>query len=205
MNFEWLELAKKLQSIAQAGLAYSTNKYDLERFQQIKTLSLDIMSHFTTTSMDHLINLFSKETGYQTPKVDIRGVVFKDNKILMVQEETDGRWSLPGGWADVGLSPGEMVVKEIKEETGYETRPKRLLAVLDKNKHSHPPSPYHTYKIFIECELIGGQQKKGLETTAISFFKLTNLPSLSLDRNTKEQIEMIFNSLENQDWQVIFD
>src|SRR4030042_6750423 len=128
MNYDWLEFSKKLQSIAQAGLAYSTNKYDIERYQQVRNLSLEIMSHFTQVKMDHLIDLFSNEKGYQTPKVDIRGVVFKENKILMVKEEIEGNWSLPGGWAEVGLSPGEMAAKEIKEESGYDTRPKRLLA-----------------------------------------------------------------------------
>jgi ADP-ribose pyrophosphatase YjhB (NUDIX family) len=205
MNFQWFELAKKLQSISQAGLAYSTNKYDIERFQQVKVLSLEIMSHFTQTKMDYLIDLFSRETGYQTPKVDIRGVVFWDNKILLVKEETNGRWSLPGGWAEIGLSPGEIVVKEIKEESGYDTRPKRLLAVLDKNKHFHPPSPFHTYKIFIECEIIGGRPQTGMETTAVEFFDLSNLPELSVERNNREQIEMVFSFLENPDRPVLFD
>ncbi|OGB62293.1 MAG: ADP-ribose pyrophosphatase [Caldithrix sp. RBG_13_44_9] len=205
MNYDWLEFSKKLQSIAQAGLAYSTNKYDIERYQQVRNLSLEIMSHFTQVKMDHLIDLFSNEKGYQTPKVDIRGVVFKENKILMVKEEIDGNWSLPGGWAEVGLSPGEMAVKEIKEESGYDTRPKRILAVLDKNKHSHPLSPYHTYKIFIECEIIGGQQKPGIETTAVGFFEQNNLPDLSVERNTREQIDIIFGFLANQKRQVLFD
>jgi ADP-ribose pyrophosphatase YjhB (NUDIX family) len=205
MNFQWLELAKKLQSIAQAGLTYSTNKYDIERYQQIKELSLEILSHFTQTKMDHLTGLFSRERGYQTPKVDIRGVVFKENMILMVREEIDGHWSLPGGWAEVGLSPGEMAVKEIKEESGYDSRPKRILAVLDKNKHLHPPSPYHTYKIFIECEIIGGQQQPGMETMAVDFFKRNNLPDLSVERNTKEQIEMIFGFLEDPRRPITFD
>jgi ADP-ribose pyrophosphatase YjhB (NUDIX family) len=205
MNFQWLELAKKLQSIAQAGLTYSSNKYDIERFQQIKSLSLEIISHFSQTKMDRLTDLFSNEQGYPTPKVDVRGVVFKENAILMVREEVDGRWSLPGGWAEIGLSPGEIVIKEIKEESGYESRPKRILAVLDKNKHLHPPSPFHTYKIFIECEIIGGQPRAGMETTAVDFFDQTNLPELSVDRNTIEQIEMIFSFLEDPFRPALFD
>jgi ADP-ribose pyrophosphatase YjhB (NUDIX family) len=205
MNFQWLELAKKLQSIAQAGLTYSSNKYDIERFQQIKSLSLEIISHFSQTKMDRLTDLFSNEQGYPTPKVDVRGAVFKENAILMVREEVDGRWSLPGGWAEIGLSPGEIVIKEIKEESGYESRPKRILAVLDKNKHLHPPSPFHTYKIFIECEIIGGQPRAGMETTAVDFFDQTNLPELSVDRNTIEQIEMIFSFLEDPFRPALFD
>lgn len=205
MNFQWLELAKKLQSIARAGIAYSTNKYDIERYQQIEEASLEIISHFSNIKMADLRDLFSRETGYPTPKVDVRGVVFRNNTILMVKEEIDGNWSLPGGWAEVGLSPGEMAVKEIKEESGYDTRPKRILAVLDKNKHSHPPSPYHTYKIFIECEIIGGQQQTGMETTAVDFFELSKLPELSVERNTKEQIEMMFGFQGKPYRQVLFD
>ena len=205
MNFQWLELAKRLQSIARAGIAYSTNKYDIERYQQIEEASLEIISHFSKIKMADLRDLFPRETGYPTPKVDIRGVVFRNDTILMVREEIDGKWSLPGGWAEVGLSPAEIAVKEIREESGYDTRPKRILAVLDKNKHSHPPSPFHTYKIFIECEIIGGQQQTGMETTAVGFFKRNNLPELSVERNTSEQIEMMFGFLEDPTRPALFD
>ena len=134
MHFEWLEIAKKLQSIARAGVAYSTNKYDIERYHQVENVSLEIISNFSNIKMDELRDLFSRETGYPTPKVDVRGVVFRNDTILMVREEIDGKWSLPGGWAEVGLSPGEIAVKEIKEESGYDTRPVRILAILDKSE-----------------------------------------------------------------------
>lgn len=132
MNHQWIEVAKRLQSIAQAGLTYSKSKYELERFEEIRKISAEMMSQYADTQFDKVTDLFANETGYQTPKVDVRAVVFRDNQILMVREESDGCWSLPGGWADIGYSPGENAVKEVREEAGLDVRPIRLLAVLDE-------------------------------------------------------------------------
>ena len=170
MNHQWIEVAKRLQSIAQAGLTYSKSKYELERFEEIRKISAEMMSQYADTQFDKVTDLFANETGYQTPKVDVRAVVFRDNQILMVREESDGCWSLPGGWADIGYSPGENAVKEVREEAGLDVRPIRLLAVLDKKKYSHPPAPYHIYKMFILCEYLGGELSGGTETTAADFF-----------------------------------
>lgn len=186
MEYKWLEWAKQIQSIAQAGLAYSKNVYDLERFEQLRQISVEIMTEYTHTEMEVIKNLFASETGYATPKVDVRAVVFRDNKILMVKETmngdtglklAEGEWSLPGGWADIGLSPSEVVVKEVREEAGFAVKPVRLLAVLDKKCHPHPPSPYHIYKIFIQCEIIGGFATEGMETSAVSFSLRMNCQS----------------------------
>ncbi|MCM3039571.1 NUDIX hydrolase [Paenibacillus motobuensis] len=194
MEVKWLEWAKHLQSIAQAGLTYSKDPYDLERFQQIRDISIEIMSEYTSTEMKVIKDLFANETGYATPKVDIRAVIFKDDQILMVKEKIDGRWALPGGWADIGLSPSEVAVKEAKEESGFDVRAIRLLAVHDKKLHPHPPSPYHVYKLFIQCEIVGGQAAIGAETSEVKFFCENNLPDeLSIERNTKSQIRMAFN------------
>ena len=132
--------------------------------------------------------------GYQTPKIDVRGAVFTNNKILLVREKIDDRWSLPGGFCDIGLSPSENIVKEIKEEAGYDVLPTKLLALLDMNKHPHPPQLYHYYKLFIQCEIIGGQASNGLETTGVHFYHEHNLPNLSLGRNTDTQIKLLLNS-----------
>jgi ADP-ribose pyrophosphatase YjhB (NUDIX family) len=190
--YPWLELSKHLQSIAQAGLAYSENKYDIERYQQIRKAALEIMRDFTGLSMDMLQGIFTSEQGYQTPKVDVRGVVFRDDKILMVHETIDDRWSVPGGWADVGLTPYEVARKEVLEESGLEVLPVRLLAVLDKKCHRHPPDLYHIYKVFILCREQGGQLKAGMETSDSGFFGLDELPPLSEARITREQIELLF-------------
>lgn len=205
MEPKWLEWAKQLQSIAQAGLTYSKDIYDLERFELIRKISIDILSQHTDVDQEMIKHLFANETGYATPKVDIRGVVFKDHKILMVKENTDGGWSLPGGWGDIGLSPSEVVVKEVKEESGFDVKAVKLIAILDKKYHPHPPSPYHVYKIFILCEIIGGQAKKGIETSAVDFFAENELPQISNERITESQIQLAFKHLYHPQETVTFD
>ncbi len=191
-QYDWLDMAKRLQALAQAGLEYSENKYDIDRYQQVRQMSLEILHHFTGMTMAELDGVFSSETGYQTPKVDVRGVVFRGDRILMVHETIDGCWSIPGGWADVGLTPFEVAVKEVREESGLEVVPVRLLAVLDKKRHSHPPDLFHIYKIFILCREIGGELKGGMETSDTGFFGPDEFPPLSEQRITHEQIRLIY-------------
>ncbi|WP_102027687.1 NUDIX hydrolase [Salirhabdus sp. Marseille-P4669] len=205
MSYQWLEWAKRIQSIAQSGISFSKNIYDLERYEELRALSVEIMNGYTDLEMEKITELFANETGYQTPKVDVRGVVFKDNKILLVREIIDDKWSLPGGFCDIGISPSENIVKEMKEESGFRVRAKKLLALLDMNKHDHPPQLYHYYKIFIQCELIGGRAEAGVETNDVQFFKEEELPNLSTARNTKEQISMLFEFLRNPEKEAIFD
>lgn len=205
MEAYWLEVAKKIQALAQSGLAYSNNKYDIERYEELRNMSIDIMSRYTDMEYEHIRSLFANETGYQTPKVDVRAVVFKDGKILMVKEQVDGCWSLPGGWADIGYSPGEVAVKEVREEAGLEVLPVRLLAVLDKKYYLHPPSPYHTYKIFILCRIVGGEMCSGMETSAVDFFDRHALPPLSVERNTASQLESMFAFLDDPAKEVLMD
>ncbi|MGG0284284.1 NUDIX hydrolase [Peribacillus butanolivorans] len=205
MEPKWLEWAKQLQSIAQAGLTYSKDIYDLERFELVRNISVEILSQQTDMDMTVIKDSFASETGYATPKVDIRAVVFRNNKILMVKENTDGDWALPGGWADIGLTPSEVAVKEVKEESGFDVKTIKLLGVLDKKCHPHPPSLYHVYKMFIQCEIIGGQPKEGIETSAVEFFAENELPSLSIARNTESQIELAFKHLHNPQEPIHFD
>ncbi|HYE10676.1 MAG TPA: NUDIX hydrolase [Patescibacteria group bacterium] len=205
MKYYWLDIAKKLQALAQSGLAYSNNQYDTERYEELRNISADIMAKYTDIEIKTIKDLFCNETGYQTPKVDVRGVVFRDHKILMVREKLDDAWALPGGWADIGLTPGEVAAKETKEEAGLEVKPVRLLAIYDKKCHPHPPSPFHVYKIFIMCEIIGGTAASGLETSEVGFFGLNELPELSVERNTESQIGIMFEYLKNPNKEVIFD
>lgn len=205
MPMKWLRWAKRLQAIAQAGLTYSKDPYDRERFEEIRELSVEMMAAQTGTEAAVVRELFANEKGYATPKVDVRAVVFRDNKLLMVREKADGCWSLPGGWADIGLSPGEIAVKETREEAGYEVRAERLLAVFDKRLHPHPPSPYDTYKLFIRCEICGGSAQVGLETDGVGFFAEDELPELSTERNTESQIRLMFQYLREPDRPCAFD
>ncbi len=191
-NYNWLDMAKRLQALAQAGLTFSENKYDIDRYEQIRQLSTEIMRDFTGMDMHTLVDVFASEKGYQTPKVDVRGVVFRDNQILMVRETIDGGWTIPGGWADVGLTPFEVARKEVFEEAGLIVSPVRLLAVLDKKCHNHPPDLYHIYKIFVLCEEKGGTLQGGMETSEVGFFGPDNLPPLSMPRITEDQIRLMF-------------
>ncbi|SDQ77663.1 NUDIX hydrolase [Virgibacillus salinus] len=197
MSYKWLEWAKKIQSISQSGLSFSNDMYDIERYEELRKISAEIIEQYTDLEMEKIEELFTNETGYQTPKVDVRGAVFNDDKILMVREKIDDKWSLPGGFCDIGLSPSENIIKEVEEESGYDVVAKKLVALLDMNKHSHPPQPYHYYKIFIHCDLIGGQADTGIETKDVQFFSENNLPKLSTGRNTENQIKMLFGYLRN--------
>ncbi|MHC8514720.1 NUDIX hydrolase [Sporosarcina sp. ITBMC105] len=205
MKHQWLEWAKRIQALSQAGLTFSKDIYDIERYEELRTISAEIMSAYTELEMSKIKDLFANEKGYQTPKVDVRGVVFKNQQILLVKENIDDKWALPGGFCDIELSPSENVVKEIKEESGYDVVPIRLLAVLDKNKHPHPPEPYHYYKIFILCEIVGGEATTGIETNKIQFFSEHNLPQLSTNRNTECQIKTLFEFLRTPEKETLFD
>lgn len=208
-NLNLLSIAKRLQSIAQAGIFYSEDKpFDRERYEEISDLSVQILSNLTDEPIEKISNLFTQERdGYQTPKVDIRAVVFNElGEILMVKEKVDGCWSLPGGWADVGYSPSEVAVKEVREETGLEVKTVRLLAVMDKKNHSHPPEGWYVYKIFILCEKIGGSiLSDTVETSDIQYFSLENLPPLSEPRNVYSQIKLMFEYRDDDKKEVYFD
>jgi len=155
--------------------------------------------------VDQLLDLFTDEAGYATPKIDVRGVVIEQNKILLVQERRDKRWTLPGGFADVGVSPAENVVKEIREESGYQTRAVKLLAAYDRNKHPHGPYTYHIYKLFFLCDLEGGKAQASIETSAAEFFAEDDLPTLSISRVTEEQIHRMFDHYRHPEWPTDFD
>ncbi|AOV08137.1 NUDIX hydrolase [Sporosarcina ureilytica] len=205
MEPKWLEWAKQLQSIAQAGLTYSKDKYDIERFEMIRNISVEMLSQQTKMDNNVIKELFANETGYATPKVDVRAVVFKDNKILMVKEDVENVWALPGGWGDIGLSPSEVAVKEVQEESGFEVKATKLIGVMDKKFHPHPSSAYHVYKFFIQCEIIGGKAETGIETSAVDFFAENELPPLSVARNTESQIQLAFKHLHNPQQPVYLD
>ncbi len=189
----WLEVARRIQAIAQNGLTYAEGMYDLERYQELRQISVDILSKISDEPVKKIQDLFATDEGYQTPKVDIRGVVIENDKILMIKEEQDGKWSLPGGWADINYSPAEIAAKEIYEEAGITVETKRLLAVCDKLKHPHPPDPYHAYKLFFSCKRIAGNITTGMETLDVGFFSKDELPELSEGRVTHSQIELIFS------------
>lgn len=201
----WLDWAQRLQAIAQSGLTYSPNQYDLERYESIREIAAEIMAAGSASPIAPIRELFAAQSGYATPKVDMRAAVFRDDKILLVEEREDHAWSLPGGWADVGESPSDAIVREVHEESGYETRAVKLLAVFDRNRHGHPPFPFHAYKMFFRCELLGGEAALSNETSGVDWFAEDQLPALSTTRVTAAQLHRFFDHYRHPDWPTDFD
>ena len=205
MNNKNLENAVKLQSIAQAGLAYCKDPFCKERYEQIREIAAEMLSVATDFPIKKVNDIFCNESGYQTPKIDTRAAVFKNGKILLVHER-NGTWSLPGGWCDVDRSVAENVVKETKEETGLEVEAERLIAVHDWRRHNVTNYIYGVIKIFMLCRLKGGAFKDNIETTEIAFFAPDELPeNLATEKTSKEQIKMCFEAENNESFKVQFD
>jgi hypothetical protein len=204
INEPWLGWAQELQALSQAGLYYSKDPFDLERFERIRDISAQMLSYKTGISTEKIRELFCNEEGYQTPKIDTRAVLVQDNKILLVQEK-DERWSLPGGWVDVNLSIKTNTEKETQEEAGLDVEAYRLIAVQDRNLHNTPPIPYGVCKVFVLCKLLGGAFQKNIETVDSGYFSLENLPPLSEGKNTREQIAMCLKAAQSTSWEVLFD
>ncbi|NMG05433.1 NUDIX hydrolase [Brasilonema sp. UFV-L1] len=207
MSYEWLEWAQQLQAIAQNGLTYSENPFDLERYQQLRQIAAQIMATHSNTEFSYILDLFNSQVGYATPKVDVRAAVFHFDKILLVQEKEDRCWTLPGGWADIGESPSQAIVREVYEESGYHTQVVKLLAVYDRNhsRHGHPPMAHHVYKLFFLCELMGGMPTRSLETEDVAFFGELEIPKLSLTRVVPSQMTRLFEHYRNPNLQTDFD
>ncbi|MGL5353632.1 MAG: NUDIX hydrolase N-terminal domain-containing protein [Clostridium sp.] len=200
----WLKWAIEIQSIARCGLTYTKDLYDKERYEQLRNIAAEMLSYKTDIPVDKIKNLFCNEEGYQTPKLDTRAAIFKDEKILLVHE-INGKWSLPGGWVDVLESIESNTIKEVKEESGLDVITKKIIAIQDRNKHNTPIYPYGVCKVFVECEVIGGAFTENIETTEIAYFSLDNLPVLSEEKNNIQQIEMCFKAHEDESFKVIFD
>ena len=201
---QWLQWAVELQAIAQSGLFYSKDKFDTERYERIREIACEMIADKAEIPLEKVKNIFACETGYQTPKIDTRAAIFKDNKILLVQEANQ-TWSLPGGWCDVDCSVKENIIKEVKEEAGLDVRVKRIIAVLDREKHNRPVYAYKVCKIFMECEVIGGEFMENIETIGSDYFGIDELPVLAAEKNNKEQIQMCFQAMGSQNWEAIFD
>lgn len=199
-----LDWAVELQSLAQAGLFYSKDVYDIQRFQRIREISAEMVSRVSGLPLEKVTGLFCNETGYQTPKLDSRAAIFRDGKVLLVRENT-GLWSLPGGWVDVDQSVKENTIKEAKEEAGLDVTVDRVIAVQDREKHNKPRYIYRVCKIFLLCTAVGGSFTPNIETTESGWFSLEELPPLSEDKCTAEQIRMCFEASQAEHWETQID
>ena len=204
MEGKWLEWAVELQSLAQAGLTYGKDVYDRERYERIRVISAEMMSYKTNISIKKVKDLFCNETGYQTPKLDTRAAIFENSKILLVHE-SNGKWSLPGGWVDVNVSIKENTIKEVKEESGLDVTADKIIAIQDRAKHNQPIYAYGVCKVFILCSVIGGQFEKNIETIGFCYFNENELPELAEEKNNEEQIKMCFKAFRSEHWETQFD
>lgn len=202
---KWLKWAIELQSLSQAGLAYAKDAYDKERYEAIRRISAEMLAEKTGLPAGKVRDLFCNETGYQTPKLDTRAAIFKDNKILLVHEN-NGTWSLPGGWCDVLESVRSNVEKEAREEAGLDVRAVKIISIQDRNKHNKPVYAYGVCKVFVLCEAVGGEFTENIETTETGYFSLEDLPpDLAEEKTNREQIAMCFRAVSDPDWQTQFD
>jgi ADP-ribose pyrophosphatase YjhB (NUDIX family) len=207
MNFsetDWLSLARELYTMSQAGLAYSKNDFDLERYHRLQEISAEIIAGQSKLEKEAILESFAIQNGYPTPKVDVRGAVVRDGKILLVQEVTDGCWSLPGGWADLGQSPREMVEREVLEESGMQVKAQKVVAIYDANNFA-PLEFWHAYKVIFLCEILGGEPTASMETPAVDFFTPDGLPPLSKNRTNQRIIDEIFAHLADPSRPTSFD
>lgn len=205
-NDVWKKWAQELQFLAQCSLAYSKDKFDRERSERIREIACEMLSYKYDLPIEKIKMDFASEIGYQTPKVETRAAIIKDNKILLVKEQLDGKWALPGGYQDVNVSIRENVIKEASEEAGAVVQPLKVVAVLDYNRHHHVNFPLGMVKIFVLCEYINHSFNENTETLGAEFYSLDDLPELSLTRTTKKQLEMCFECYKDpQNWDTIFD
>ena len=202
---EWLSIGRELRSIAQIGLTFSRDPFDRQRYERIRDLAAAVIAEGSGRTDPGLLDYMRHETGYATPKVDVRAAAFVDGRVLLVREISDGAWTLPGGWADVNESPAESVVREVYEESGFEARAVKLAAVYDFRKRNRPHHLDSIYKLFFICEITGGQPASSIETSEVGFFARDHLPALSTGRTTAEQIERMFRHAAEPELSTDFD
>ena len=203
---QWLSIARELRAIAQTGLTFTTDRFDRQRYQRVRELAAVMLAQGSGEHYEVMIEILREGWGYATPKVDVRGAAFVDNRVLLVREIGDGKWTLPGGWADVNQSAAECVVREIAEESGFAAKALKLAAVWDYQRSGHPPRNVDSiYKMFFICEITGGSARASDETSEVAFFPRDALPPLSLGRTTAAQIDRMFHHVRHPELPADFD
>lgn len=204
-NPKWLEIAREIQQLSQTGAAFAVTDYEKDRYKRLTEITSEIIAHHTDLKKEALNKVLMNQPGYATPKVDVRAAVIKDGKILLVQENTDNHWAMPGGWADVGDVPSEVAIRETKEESGFDVKPVKVIGIFDANRVNGRLEFFHAFKIVFLCELIGGKAATSNETIDVKFFELDNLPELSLNRTNLKHINEIKLHLKYFDRPAYFD
>lgn len=201
---KWLGWAQEIFSLSQSGLTYSGNQYDIERYKRLQEITAEIVANQSEISRETVLEGFSMQAGYITPKIDVRGAVIHDNKILLIQERADGKWAMPGGWADLGNAPASVAEREVWEESGFRVKAEKVVAVIDANR-IEPMEFYHAYKIIFLCKLLDGEPRISYETLAVDFFDSDHLPSLSMYRTNEIMIQEVFAHVKDPNRPTAFD
>jgi ADP-ribose pyrophosphatase YjhB (NUDIX family) len=188
----WLRHIRRLEAIARAGLTYAEGPFDQQRYRELESITASLVDALCDVEPGHARRVLGAEPGYATPKVDVRGAAFREGRVLLVRERTDGLWTLPGGWADIGDTPSEILAREVREESGFDVRVTKLAALWDRDGQGHPPMAHHVYKAFFLCEITGGEARPSVETSEVAFFAEDDLPDLSLGRVLPGQIRRMF-------------
>jgi len=202
---QWLEWAREIQQLSQTGLAFAVTKYEKERYTRLLEITAEIVEHHTQLEKEGVEKVLMKQPGYATPKIDVRAAVVKDDKILLVQERSDERWAMPGGWADVGDIPSEVAIRETKEESGFDVKPVKVIGVYDANRLGGQLELFHAFKIVFLCELLGGEATTSDETQDVNFFSFDELPPLSLNRTNDKHLNDIIAHLKEPQRPTCFD
>ena len=201
---KWLDWAREIYSLSQAGLTYSQNEFDRERYKRLQEITAEMLESQSGIAKEAILGSFSMQAGYTTPKIDVRGAVVRDHKILLIQERSDGKWAMPGGWADLGDAPASVAEREVWEESGFRVKAEKVVAVIDANR-IQPMEFYHAFKIIFLCKLLDGEPRTSHETSAVDFFDLNNLPPLSMYRTNENMLREVFAHLENPNRPTAFD
>ena len=201
---KWMEWAQEMFSMSQAGLTYSQNPFDIERYKRLQEITAEMIASQSELDKQAVLESFSMQAGYVTPKIDVRGAVVRDGKILLIQERADDKWAMPGGWADLGDAPASVAEREVWEESGYRVKAQKVVAVIDANR-VEPMEFYHAFKIIFLCELVGGEPQTSHETLAVDFFDPAQLPPLSMYRTNESMIQEVFAHLQNPERPTAFD
>src|SRR3990172_3831484 len=201
---KWMDWAREIFSLSQSGLTYSGNEYDIERYKRLQEITAEIIASQSEISKEAVLDSFSMQAGYITPKVDVRGAVVRDGKILLIQERADGNWAMPGGWADLGNSPASVAEREVWEESGFRVKAEKVVAVIDANR-IQPMEFYQAYKIIFLCKLLDGEPRISYETLAVDFFDPNNLPPLSTYRTNENMLREVSAHVQDPDRPTAFD
>ncbi len=202
---EWLKWAREIQGLCQTGLAFASSDYETGRYRRLNEIAAEMVAAHTGLPAAELSENFSAQPGYATAKIDVRGAVVRDGKILLVQERRDLCWCMPGGWADVGDVPSGMVAREVREESGFEVVPRKLIAVFDANRDGRPLEFFHAYKIIWLCDITGGEARPSDETMDVRFFDFVDLPELSWQRTSEKHLAEVRAHLMDETRPAVFD